>query len=145
LGCFAINLGHMTPFVVELLRWLPRGVGCIYGWKVTQQTPYWLSRIFLLFRRDNPKQMALLLSFRIVRVNLKSGSGKIVPQFRSNMPRLLKEFLKQVTGKIVSRLICNVAQWDAAKTETYFQCRFVPNFKCYFYYKYEPCIRWKSV
>jgi len=35
-----------------------------------------------------------------VRVNLKSGSGKIVPRFRSNVPRLLKKFMKQVTGKI---------------------------------------------
>jgi len=36
-----------------------------------------------------------------------------------------------------------VPRWCAGseKQKRIFQCRFVPNFKGYFYYKYIPCIR----
>ena len=71
-----------------------------------------------------------------MRVNLKSGSAEIVP-------RWLKNFVKQVTGKIVPQWNRNVTLWCAGseKQKHIFQCRFVPNFKQYFYYKYRPCIR----
>jgi len=59
------------------------------------------------------------------------------------VPHLLKKFLKQVTGKNVPRWDRNVARWCAGgeKQERIFKCRFVPNFKGYFYYKCRSCIR----
>jgi len=35
-----------------------------------------------------------------------------VPQFRSNVPRLLKKFMKTLIGKIVPQWNRNVARWD---------------------------------
>jgi len=66
----------------------------------------------------------------IVRVNLKSGFGEIVPRWRSNVPWLLKNFVKQVTGKIVPRWDRNVARWCARgeKTETYFSVQICSKF-----------------
>ena len=80
---------------------------------------------------------------RPVRVNLKSGSGEIVARLQDNVARLDVSVLKQVTGKIVAQWDRNVARWCAGgeKQKRIFQCKFVPNFKRYFYYKYKHCIR----
>jgi len=48
-----------------------------------------------------------------VRVNLKSGSTEIVPRWRSNVPRWLKNFVRQITRKIVPRWDRNVTRWCA--------------------------------
>jgi len=71
-----------------------------------------------------------------VRVNLKSGSGVIVASLQGNVARSDGSVLKQVTEKIVTR-------WNVEVEihERNFQCRFVQNFKGYFYYRYRPCIR----
>ncbi|RHN77062.1 hypothetical protein MtrunA17_Chr1g0150681 [Medicago truncatula] len=50
--------------------------------------------------------------------------------------------MRQVIGKIVVRWDCNVARWCAGGEyhKRILECKFVPNFKRYFYFKYRPCI-----
>ena len=53
-----------------------------------------------------------LIRKSLVKVDLKSGSAEIVSRQRSNVPRWLKNFVKQVTGKIMLRWDRNVARWS---------------------------------
>jgi oligoribonuclease (3'-5' exoribonuclease) len=85
----------------------------------------------------------LALAVITVRVNLKLGSAGIVARLLGNVARLEDSVLRQVTGFFVAQWGSNVARWCAGseKQKRIFGCRFVPNFKRYFYYKYRPCIR----